>query len=141
MRHLFCYRQLDKRNVLNFLSWQCMLLAGDTSARSTVSRRELVIKKINLSMVSLAQEHFPDTKRQLFGPNFDQRLKTRSRTAGIIWKGLQRGETFFRGGASQGFQRPWNQYRQFRPFQRGQRQSTGFKSPQFQSSWIFKLNQ
>ena len=133
MRHLFCYRQLDKHNVLNFLSWQCMLLAGDTSA--------LVIKKINLSMVSLAQEHFPDTKRQLFGPNFDQRLKTRSRTAGIIWRGLQRGETFFRGGSSQGFQRPWNQYRQFRPFQRGQRQSTGFKSTQFQSSWIFQFNQ
>ena len=70
-------------------------------------------------MVSLAQEHFSDTKRQLFGPNFDQRLKTRSRTAGIIWRGLQRGETFFRGGASQGFQRPWNQYRQFRPIPTG----------------------
>ena len=82
------------------------------------------MKKINPLMVSLAQEHFPDTERHLFGPNFEQRLKTRSETAETIGKASRLGKPFFRGGASRGFQRPrggrqWNQYRQVRPFQPG----------------------
>ena len=116
--------ELDKDSVLNFLTClkHAMLLAGDASARLSVSRRELVLKKINPLMVSLAQEHFPDTERHLFGPNFERRLKTRSETAETIGKASRLGKPFFRGGASRGFQRPrggrqWNQYRQVRPFQ------------------------
>ena len=72
-----------------------MLLAGDAPARLSVSRRELVLKKINPLMVSLAQEHFPDTERYLFGPNFEQRLKTRSETAETIGKASRLGKPFF----------------------------------------------
>ena len=77
--------ELDKDSVLNFLTClkHAMLLG---TARLSVSRRELVLKKINPLMVSLAQEHFPDTERHLFGPNFEQRLKTRSETAETIGK-------------------------------------------------------
>ena len=151
--------ELDKDSVLNFLTClkHAMLLAGDASARLSVSRRELVLKKINPLMVSLAQEHFPDTERHLFGPNFGQRLKTRSETAETIEKASRLGKPFFRGGASRGFQRPrggrqWNQYRQVRPFQpttalrgsttlRGRGLSTRFQSPRFHSPRFFKPNQ
>ena len=34
----------------------------------------------------MAQEHFPDAKRQLFGPGFEQRVKSRSETADTIKK-------------------------------------------------------
>ena len=114
-------------------------------------------KRFNPLMVSLAQEHFPETERQFFGPNFEQRLKTRSQTAETIGKASRMGKPFFRGGASRGFQRPrggrqWNHYRQFRPFQpntttrgstilRVRGQSTRFQSPRFQSPRFFKPNQ
>ena len=89
--------ELDKDSVLNFLTClkHAMLLAGDASARLSVSRRELVLKKINPLMVSLAQEHFPNTERHLFGPNFEQRLKTRSETAETIGKASRLGKPFF----------------------------------------------
>ena len=110
--------ELDKDSVLNFLTCikHAMLLAGDATARLSVNRRELVLKKINPLMVSLAQEHVSDTERQLFGPSFQQRLKTRSETAETIGKASRIGNPFFRGGTSRGFPRPcggrqWNQYR------------------------------
>ena len=74
--------QMDKTSVNGFLS----CVKGDASAGISVTRRELVLKKINPLMASLAQEHFPDAKRQLFGPGFEQRLKTRSETADTIAK-------------------------------------------------------
>ena len=49
-------------------------------------------------MASLAQETFQDTQRNLFGPSFEQRLKTRSETAGTIGKASKVGKPFFRGG-------------------------------------------
>ena len=151
--------ELDKDSVLNFLTCikHAMLLAGDATARLSVNRRELILKKINPLMASLAQEHFPNTERQLFGPNFEQRLKTRSETAETIGKASRIGKPFFRAGASRGFQRPrgarqWNQPRQFRPFQpsmsarnsttfRGRGQSPRFQNPRFQSPRLFKPNQ
>ncbi len=151
--------ELDKDSVLNFLTCikHAMLLAGDATACLSVNRRELVLKKINPLMASLAQEHFPNTERQLFGPNFEQRLKTRSETAETIGKASRIGKPFFRAGASRGFQRPrgarqWNQPRQFRPFQpsmsarnsttfRGRGQSPRFQNPRFQSPRWFKPNQ
>ena len=89
--------ELDKDSVLNFLTCikHAMLLAGDATARLSVNRRELVLKKINPLMVSLAQEHFSDTERQLFGPSFEQHLKTRSETAETIGKASRIGKPFF----------------------------------------------
>ena len=148
--------ELDKDSVLNFLTClkHAMLLAGDASACLSVSRRELVLKKINPLMVSLAQEHFPNIERHLFGPNFEQRLKTRSETAETIGKASRLGKPFFRGGASRGFPRPrggrqWNQYKQVRPIMalrgsttlRSRVQSTRFQSPRFHSPRFFKPNQ
>ena len=150
--------ELNKDSILNFLTCikHAMLLAGDATARLSVTRRELVLKKINPLIVSLAQEHFSDTERQLFGPNFE-RLKTRSETAEIIGKASRIGKPFFRAGASRGFQRPrgarqWDQSRQFRPFQpnmstrssttfRGRGQSTRFQNPRLQSPRFLKPNQ
>ena len=37
-------------------------------------------------MASMAQEHFPDAKRRLFGPDFEQSLKIGSETAETIGK-------------------------------------------------------
>jgi hypothetical protein len=100
--------ELDKDSVLNFLTCiqHAMLLARDATTRLSVNRRELVLKKINTLMVSLAQEHF-------LTPNG---LKTCLETAETIGKASRIGKPFFRGGASQGFLRPrggrqWNQYR------------------------------
>ena len=100
--------ELDKDSVLNFLTCikHAMVLAGDATARLSVNRRELVLKKINPLMVSLAHENVSDTERQLFGPSFQQRLKTRSETAETIGKASRIGNPFFRGGTSRGFPRP-----------------------------------
>ena len=54
-------------------------------------------------MVSLAQEEFSNTNKSLFGPGFEQRLKTRSETAETIGKAVRAGKPFFRVAASRGF--------------------------------------
>ena len=114
--------QMDKTSVNGFLS----CVKGDASAGISVTRRELVLKKINPLMASMAQEHFPDAKRQLFGPGFEQRLKTRSETADTIAKASKVAtagsvKPFFRGMAFRG--RPTSRgghrfpsTRPFRPF-------------------------
>ncbi len=80
--------QLDKTSINSFLSCvkHALLLVGDASAGISVNRRESVLKKINPLLACMAQEHFPDAQRQLFGPGFEQRLKTRSETADTIAK-------------------------------------------------------
>ena len=100
--------QLDAPSVHNFSECikHALLLLGDVAARISTNRRELVLAKINPLMVSLAQEEFSDTKRELFGSSFEQRLKTRSETAETISKATRVGKPFFRGGASRGFHRP-----------------------------------
>ena len=89
--------ELDKDSILNFLTCikHAMLFAVDETARLSVNRRELVLKKVNPFMVSLAQEHFSDTGRQLFGPSLEKRLKTRSETAETIGKASTIGKPFF----------------------------------------------
>ena len=57
----------------------------------------------------MAKEHFPDAERKLFGPGFEQRLKTRSETADTIEKAAKvstpgQGKPFFRGIAFRGRQ-------------------------------------
>ena len=120
--------ELDKASINSFLS--CvkypLLLAGDALAGISIKRRELVLKKINPLLVSMANEHFPYAQRQLFGPGIEQRLKTRSETASTIEKASRvttagRGKPFFRGGASRGGQIPrgghqLSQTISFRPF-------------------------
>jgi hypothetical protein len=78
--------QHEKDSVSAFLTCikHAMLLAGDVSTRVAINRRELVLKKINPLLLSLANENFSGTQRQLFGPGFEQRLKTRSETAETI---------------------------------------------------------
>ncbi|CAB3991638.1 Hypothetical predicted protein [Paramuricea clavata] len=78
------------------------LLTGDVVARISTNRRELVLKKINPLMVSLAQEEFSETNRNLFGSGFEQRLKTRSETAETIGKVSRASNPFFSWGGLQG---------------------------------------
>ena len=68
-----------------------MLLVGDVSSRVATNRRELVLKKINPLLLSLANEDFTDANKQLFGPGFEQRLKARSETAETIGKAAKVG--------------------------------------------------
>ncbi len=68
-----------------------------------------MLKKINPLLASMAREHFPDAERKLFGPGFEQRLKTRSETADTIEKAAKvstpgQGKPFFRGIAFRGRQ-------------------------------------
>ena len=100
--------QLDASSVHNFSECikHALLLLGDVAARMSTNRRELVPAKINPLMVSLAQEEFSDTKRDLFGSGFEQRFKSRSETAETISKAAQVSKPFFRGGASRGIHRP-----------------------------------
>ena len=79
------------------------MLTGDVASQISTTRRELVLKKINPLMVSLAQEEFSNTNKSLFGPGFEQRLKTRSETAETIGKAVRAGKPFFRVAASRGF--------------------------------------
>ena len=115
--------ELDATGVRSFQEClkHALLLTGDVVARISTNRRELVLKKINPLMVSLAQEEFSDTNRNLFGSGFEQRLKTRSETAETIGKASRAGNPFFRGAASRGFHRPRGgrqgfNFKTFRPF-------------------------
>ena len=120
--------QLDKSSINCFLSCVklALLIAGDASASINVNRRELVLKKINPLLASMAQEHFPDAERKLFGPGFEQKLKTRSETADTIEKAAKvfapgRGKPFFREMAFRGRQstrggRQLSNATPFRPF-------------------------
>ena len=61
-----------------------------------------MLEKINHLLASMAQEHFPDAQRQLFGHGFERRLKTRSETADTIAKASKVAtagsvKSFFRG--------------------------------------------
>ena len=76
------------------------MLTGDVVSQISTTRRELVLKKINPLMVSLAQKEFSNTNKSLLGPGFEQRLKTRSETAEAIGKASRVGKPFFRGAAS-----------------------------------------
>lgn len=80
-----------------------LMLTGDVVSQISTTGRELVVKKICPLMVSLALEEFYNTNKSLFGPGFEQRLKTRSETAETIRKAVRAGKPFFRGAASQRF--------------------------------------
>ena len=116
--------QLDATSVHNFLECikHALMLTGDVASQISTTRRELVLKKINSLMVSLAQEEFSNTNKSLFGPGFDQRLKTRSETAETIGKAVRAGKPFFRRAASRGFEhrlrggRQGFSFKTFRPF-------------------------
>ena len=126
--------QMDKTSVNGFLSCvkHALLLVGDASAGISVTRRELVLKKINPLMASLAQEHFPDAKRQLFGPGFEQRLKTRSETIAKASKVATAGSVkpFFRGMAFRGrpTSRGGRQFQSTRPFRPFFQRRRGFRA-------------
>ena len=150
--------QLDKSSINCFLSCvkHALLLAGDASASINVNRRELVLKKINPLLASMAQEHFPDAKRQLFAPGFEQRLKSRSETADTIEKAAKvstpsRGKPFFRGMAFRGRQatrggRQPSAATPFRPFPtrgrgfRGWAPQRQIPFPRFSNPFKYKFN-
>ena len=150
--------QLDKSSINSFLSCvkHALLLAGDASASINVNRRELVLKTINPLLASMAQEHFPDAKRQLFGPGFEQRLKSRSETADTIEKAAKvstpsRGKPFFRGMAFRGRQatrggRQPSAATPFRPFLawgrgfRGRAPQRQSPFPRFSNPFKYKFN-
>ena len=130
--------ELDKASVNAFLSCvkHALMLLGDASAGCSAQRRELVLKKINPLMASMAQEHFPDAKRHLFGSGFEQRLKTRSETAETIAKASKvtapgKGKQFFRGMAFRGSYTPHGGRHQstFRPFRGRGYRGRGFRQP------------
>ena len=147
--------QLDATSVHNFLECikHALMLIGDVASQISTTRRELVLKKINPLMVSLAQEEFSNTNKSLFGPGFKQRLKTRSETAETIGKAVRAGKPFFGGAASWGFGhrlhggRQGFSFKTFRPF--SARGSTTFNRgagsrgrssfPRFPNPQSFKL--
>ena len=117
--------ELEKDSISAFLMFikHAMLMAGDVSTHIANNRREAVLKKVNPLLNSLANEEFVDTKRQLFGPGFEQHLKARSETAETLGKASRIGKPFFRGTASRGFPRArrgrqWTTFQTFRPSQR-----------------------
>ncbi len=79
-----------------------MLMAGDVSTHIANNRREAVLKKVKPLLNSLANEEFVGTKRQLFGPGFEQHLKARSETAETLGKALE--NPFFEGRPPVDFQ-------------------------------------
>ena len=91
--------QLDATSVHNFVECikHALMLTGDVASQISTTRRELVLKKINPLMVLLAQEEFSNTNKSLFGPGFEQRLKTKSETAEPIGKAVRAGKPFFVG--------------------------------------------
>jgi hypothetical protein len=146
--------ELDATGVRSFQDClkHALLLTGDVVARISTNRRELVLKKISPLMVSLAQEEFSDTNRNLFGSGFEQRLKTRSETAETIGKASRAGNPVFRGASSRGFHRPRGgrqgfNFKTFRPFSprgtmfnrgnrnRGRGSFTRFTNPQTYKSF------
>ena len=152
--------QLDKESISAFITCvkHTMLLVGDVSSRVATNRRELVLKKINPLLSSLASEDFTDANKQLFGPGFEQRLKTRSETAETIGKAAKVGKPFFRGMATRGFPRPrggrpWTMFQSFRQTSprpnvfnrgrgtRGKAPFTRFQNPRFQNPQSFRFNQ
>ena len=96
--------ELDATGVRSFQDClkHALLLTGDVVARISTNRRELVLKKINPLMVSLAHKEFSDTNRNLFGSGFEQWLKTRSETAETIGKACRAGKPLFLRGSLQG---------------------------------------
>ncbi len=117
--------ELEKDSISAFSMFKrhAMLMAGDVSTHIANNRREEVLKKVNPLLNSLANEEFVDTKRQLFGPGFEQHLKARSETAETLGKASRIGKPFFRGTASRVFPRArrgrqWTTFQTFRPSQR-----------------------
>lgn len=142
--------QLEKDSVSAFLTCikHAMLLAGDVSTRVAINRRELVLKKINPLLLSLANEDFSGTQRQLFGAGFEQRLKTRSETAETIGKASRVGKPRAHGG------RPWTTFQTYRPpqtrphtfvrqnmFSRGRATRSRGQFSRFQSPQNFRFSQ
>ena len=151
--------ELDATGVRSFQDClkHALLLTGDVVVRISTNRRELVLKKISPLMVSLAQEEFSDTNRNLFGSGFEQRLKTRSETAETIAKASRAANLVFRGASSRGFHRPrggrqGSNFKTFRPFSprgtlfnrgnrnRGRGSFTRFTNPQTYKSFHQKRN-
>ncbi len=89
--------ELEKDSISAFSMFKrhAMLMAGDVSTHIANNRREEVLKKVNPLLNSLANEEFVDTKRQLFGPGFEQHLKARSETAETLGKASRIGKTLF----------------------------------------------
>ena len=80
--------ELDKESIPIFMTCikHAIHMTGDVSTHIAGKCRELVLQKIKPLLISLANKEFTDIKCQLFGPGFEQRLKTRSETAEIISK-------------------------------------------------------
>ena len=150
--------ELDKESVSMLMRCikHAMHMTGDVSTHLAGKRRELVLQKINPLLTSLANEEFTDTKRQLFGPGFEQRLKIRPETAETIGKASKVGKPFFRGAASRGSFKPcggqmrntFQSFQTYRPtqpkgprlFNRGAATHGRGQFPRFQSPCAFRPN-
>ena len=110
--------ELDKKSVSMFMTCikHAIRMTGRFHPHSWQTQRASAPKD-QPTFDILANEEFTDTERQLFGPAFEQRLKTRSETAEISGK-AKVGKPFFRGAASRGSLKPrgdrmWNTFQSF----------------------------
>lgn len=98
---------LDLSILLSCLTRSLQLL-GNVNNHVSAKRRAQVLNKIGSKYASLSNESWESSGRELFGQQFEQRLKQRSETAKAISTAsfVQRGKPFFPRGTPS--TKPWN---------------------------------
>ena len=131
---------LDLSMLLSCLTRSLQLL-GNVNNHVSAKRRAQVLSKIGPKYASLSNESWETNGRELFGKQFEQRLKQRAETAKAISTAsfVQRGKPFFPRGTPS--TKPWNRggaatyrsthfrgqsYRPSRPFRGRGRATTTF---------------
>ena len=82
---------------------KAILLVEDTSTQVSSNRREQVLTKLNPVLASLGKEDFSDSRKQLFGDDFESYLQLCSETANTVADAKKPGKSFFRGTAARRF--------------------------------------
>ena len=100
-------QSLDLSTLLSCLTRSLQLL-GNVNNHVSAKRRAQVLSKIGPKYASLSNESWETNGKELFGQQFEQRLKQRSETAKAISTAtfVQRGKPFFPRGTPSA--KPWN---------------------------------
>ena len=100
--------QLDPSFILSSVT-KCFQLLGNVNSHISGKRRAQVLSKIGQRYTSLSNESWENNGKELFGQQFEQRLKQRAKTAKAIStaSGMPKGKQFFPRGTPS--TRPWQQ--------------------------------